>query len=97
MFPELEEFMEENDLSVDTVKTSITIHLQGLLEHFNKYFPENTAPKQYDRIRSPFTVTTTNHLTSDLEDALVELSSDRTLKTAFISKTLDEFWISVER
>ena len=32
-----------------------------------------------------------------MKDALAELSSDRTLKTAFNAKTLAEFWISVER
>ncbi|KAI4829904.1 hypothetical protein KUCAC02_001564 [Chaenocephalus aceratus] len=54
MFPELEEFIEENDLSVNSVKKSITTHLQALLEHFNKYFPEEAAPEKYDWIRSPF-------------------------------------------
>ncbi|KAJ3584477.1 hypothetical protein NHX12_014972 [Muraenolepis orangiensis] len=94
MFPELEEFIEENDLSVNSVKKSITTHLQALLEHFNKYFPE----EKYDWIRSPFNVTTASHLSSDMEDALAELSaSDRTLKTAFNVKTLAKFWISVER
>lgn len=97
MFPELDEFMEENDLSVHIVKKSITTHLQALLEHFDKYFPEETAPEQYDWIRSPFTVTTASHLSACMEDALVELSCDRTLKTDFNSKTLAEFWISVER
>ncbi|KAJ4934286.1 hypothetical protein JOQ06_007085 [Pogonophryne albipinna] len=97
MFPELEEFIEENDLSVNSVKKSITTHQQALLEHFNKYFPEEAAPEKYDWIRSPFSVTTASHLSSDMEDALTELSSDRTLKTAFNAKTLAEFWISVER
>ncbi|XP_070409531.1 zinc finger BED domain-containing protein 5-like [Nothobranchius furzeri] len=97
MFPELEEFMEENDLCVNTVKGYITMHLQTLLEHFIKFFPEEKAPEKYDWIRSPFTVTSTHHLSSDIEDALVELSSDRTLKSAFNSKMLAEFWISVER
>jgi len=83
MFPELKEFIEENYLSVNSVKKSITTHLQ--------------ADWQYDWIRSPFTVTTASHLSSDMENALAELSSDRTLKTAFNAKTLAEFWISVER
>lgn len=39
MFSELDEFIEENELSVNIVKTSITTHLQALLEHFNRYFP----------------------------------------------------------
>uniref|UniRef100_A0A1A8DU23 HAT C-terminal dimerisation domain-containing protein n=1 Tax=Nothobranchius kadleci TaxID=1051664 RepID=A0A1A8DU23_NOTKA len=91
IFPELEEFMEENDLCVNSM------HLQTLLDHFIKFFPEETAPEKYDWIRCPFTVTSTHHLSSDIEDALVELSSDRTLKSAFNSKMLAEFWISVER
>ncbi|KAI4812980.1 hypothetical protein KUCAC02_024336 [Chaenocephalus aceratus] len=40
MVPELEEFIEENDRSVNSVKKYITTHLQALLEHVNKYFPE---------------------------------------------------------
>ncbi|KAJ3586196.1 hypothetical protein NHX12_012596 [Muraenolepis orangiensis] len=95
MFPELEEFIEENDFSVNSVKKSITTHLQALLEHF-KYFSEETAPEKYDWIRSPFNVTTASHLSSVMEDAMAELSSDRTLKTAFNVKTLPEFRISVE-
>ena len=79
MFPELDEFMEENDLTVHIVKKSITTYLQALLEHFDKYFPKETAPEQYDWIRSPFTVTTVSHLSAGMEDALVELSCDHTL------------------
>uniref|UniRef100_A0A8C1YEQ7 Uncharacterized protein n=1 Tax=Cyprinus carpio TaxID=7962 RepID=A0A8C1YEQ7_CYPCA len=35
MFSELEEFMEENALSVNSIKASITAHLQSLLDHFH--------------------------------------------------------------
>lgn len=58
--------------SVNTVTKSITTQ-QALLENFNKYSREETAPEQYHWTRSPFTVTTASHLTSDLEDALIEL------------------------
>lgn len=71
MFSELDEFMEENELSVNIGKKSVTTHLQALLEYFNKYFPDETAPEQYDWRRSPFTVMMANHLISHLEDALV--------------------------
>ena len=43
------------------------------------------------------TITTASHLSAGMEEALIELSCDRTLKTDFDSKTLAEFWISVER
>ncbi|KAK2845986.1 hypothetical protein Q7C36_010840 [Tachysurus vachellii] len=46
---------------------------RSLLDHFHKYFPEGDTPDQYDWIRSPFNVTTANHLPSDMEDALIEL------------------------
>lgn len=95
MFTELDEFIEENALNVKIIKASISNHLQSLLDHFNKYFPEESAPHKHVWIRAPFT-TTANHLSSDMEDALIELSSDRTLRTRFDSKTLDEFWISVK-
>ncbi len=59
-------------MNINTVKKSITTHLQALLEHFKKYFPKETAPELYDWIKSPFSVTTVHHLSS----ALVELSND---------------------
>lgn len=57
MFSELEEFNKESGLSVNTVTQSITTHLQALLDHFNSYLQEETAPEQYDWIRSPFAET----------------------------------------
>lgn len=97
MFSKLDEFMEENErvltywgsLSHPTFKPSWNT-LTGISQR-------KQLPEQYDWIRSPFTATRANHLTSDMEDALVELSCDRTSKTVFNSKTLDEFWISVEK
>lgn len=95
MFTTLDEFLKENTLSVNIVSESITDHLQTLLDHFNKYFPEEGTQEKHDWIRSPFSATA-NHLTCDTEDTLIKLSSDRTLRTLFDSKTLDEFWISVK-
>lgn len=97
MFSELVEFMKENELSVNIVKKSVTTHLQTTMKHFNREFPEETALEQYDWIRSQFTVTSADHLTPDMEDTLVELSSDQTLKTVFNPKTMAEFWILVKR
>ncbi|XP_066968245.1 zinc finger BED domain-containing protein 5-like [Macrobrachium rosenbergii] len=38
MFPELEEFGEENELCLDNLKAIIVNHLRNLLNHFKKYF-----------------------------------------------------------
>ncbi len=93
MFPELEEHLEENGLSLSSLKEHITGHLRSLLEQF-KYFPKEKQPEVYDWIRKPFSKSRT-HLPTNLEDALLELSSDRTLKSLFSNSTLPEFWIAV--
>ena len=96
MFPELDDFMESYDITIQTMKGIITSHLRSLLESFNKYFPNDDTPEKYDWIRQPFTTSTTaHHLPSELQDALLDLSSDRTLQTAFSACALEEFWLSV--
>ena len=98
MFSELNDFLEENELSQNIVKQSILNHLQDLSQWFDKYFPEDTDPQKYDWILSPFTVSSTRHLSAELIEALDDLSSDRGLKIAFDNKkSLAEFWISVEK
>ena len=52
MFSDMEEFMEENALSVNSIKASVTVHLQCLSDHFRRYFPEGDAP-EFDWMRSP--------------------------------------------
>ncbi|KAJ3586334.1 hypothetical protein NHX12_012734 [Muraenolepis orangiensis] len=64
---------------------------QGVVEGY--FLTENVEP--FDWVRQPFTNCSSNNLPSELEDALIELSSDRTLQASFASKTLDEFWLSV--
>ncbi|XP_078495374.1 SCAN domain-containing protein 3-like [Ciona intestinalis] len=98
MFSELNDFLEENEFSQNIVKQSTISHLYNLSQWFDKYFPEDTTPQQYDWILSPFTVSNTHHLSSDMIEALDDLSSDRGLKIAFDTKrTLAEFWISVAK
>ncbi len=46
-------------------------------------FPKETQPEVYDWIRQPFSKSKT-HLPTNLEDALLELSSDRTLNLYFL-------------
>ena len=98
MFSDLNDFLEENELSQNIVKQSILNHLHDLTQCFDKYFPEDTNPQKYDWILSPFTVSSTRYLSAELIEALGDLSSDRGLKIAFDNKrTLAEFWISVEK
>ncbi|KAM3626256.1 uncharacterized protein V6R79_025692 [Siganus canaliculatus] len=62
----------------------VASHLRILLESFNKYFPNDDMPEKYDWIRQPFSTSTAHHLPSELQDALIDLSSDRTLRKYFL-------------
>ena len=95
MFSELDDFMDSYDITIQTMEEIIASHLRSLLESFNKYFPNDDTLEKYDWIRQPFTNSTAHHLPSQLQDALLDLCSDRTLQTDFSACTLEEFWLSV--
>ena len=73
MFSDLNDFLEENELSRNVMKQSFLNHLQDLSQWFDKYFPEDTDPQEYDWILSPFTVSITRHLSAELIEALDDL------------------------
>lgn len=80
MFPELQDFMDSyDDISIQAMKGVITTHLRSLLDNFSRCFPKDDMPERYDWIRQPFTTSSAQHLSSDLQDALLDLSPDRTL------------------
>ena len=98
MFSDLNDFLEENELSQNIVKQSILNHLQDLTQWFDKYFPEDAILQKYNWILSTFTVSSTCHLSAELIEALDDLSSDHGLKIAFDNKrSLAAFWILVEK
>uniref|UniRef100_A0A8C6S3X4 DUF4371 domain-containing protein n=1 Tax=Neogobius melanostomus TaxID=47308 RepID=A0A8C6S3X4_9GOBI len=82
MFPELDDFMDSYDISIGALKNVISSHLRSLCQSFNKYFPQEDAPEIHDWIRDPFASSNAPHLPSELQDALLELSSDRTLQSS---------------
>lgn len=83
---------------MDATRKEIALHLQALSEHFRKYFPEQQSRDQQDWVRNPFITSrpTGCQLSSDQQDALLDLSSDRTLKAVFDSTPLSEFWLLAE-
>ena len=98
MFSELNDYLEENEFNQRNVKQSLISHLHNLSQCFDKYFPENIAPQRHGKILSPFTISNTHHLSSDLIEALDDLSSDRGLKIAFDTiRSLTEFWLLVAK
>ena len=98
MFSELNYYLEENEFNQRNVMRSVISHLRNLSRWFDKYFPEDITPQQHDWILSPFAISNTHHLSSDLIEALDDLSSDHGLKIAFESKrTSTKFWLLVAK
>ena len=48
MLPELEDFMDRYDITIQIMKGVIATHLQSLLDSFNRYFPKDETPERYD-------------------------------------------------
>ena len=98
IFSELNDYFEENEFNQRNVKQSISSHHRNLSQCFDKYFSEDITPQQHDWILSPLTISNNHHLSSDLIEALDDLSSDRGLKIAFYTtRTLTEFWLSAAK
>ncbi len=70
--------------------------MQALSAHFNKYFSEQDSWNQYDWVCNLFNKNTVR-LSSNQQDALLDLSSDRTLKTLFNSTPLPEFCVKLDK
>ena len=84
------------DFSV--IKCQVTVHLSGLLDNFNSYFPELTEKQvaSYQWIANPFTENIEEQLPatspSILLEELIDLSSDGTMRACFIEVQLETWW-----
>ena len=76
----------------------VTMHLSGLLDTFNSYFPELTEEQaaSYQWIASPFTENIKEQLPATsppiLLEELIDLSSDGTMRYRFNEMQLETFW-----
>ena len=93
MFSEVNNFLEENELSQNIGKSSILNHLQDFTQWFDNYFTEDTDPQKHDWILSPFAVLSARHPSVELIEALDDLSSDRGLRFK-IFKIIRGVWLN---
>ena len=74
------------------------MHLSGLMDKFNSYFPELTEEQatSYQWIANPFTENIEEQLPatspSILLEELIDLSSDGTMRACFNEVQLEAFW-----
>ena len=95
-FPTLQTFLSNNELALDSgVRDRIVTHVAALGQQFREYFPV-TADDDNKWMRNPFSVKIPEmpkHFTADEQESLIELSCDKTLKSAFKKQSLLNFWI----
>jgi hypothetical protein len=95
----LHKFLIESQLKLDqNTKTNIIAHLRGLSATFKEYFP--ALSDSINRIRNPFdefTNFSSQGLSTEDAEILIEISSDYELKLRYQSLSLINFWLSVRK
>lgn len=99
VFATLSDFLNENHLKLsEEVKVDIESHLEGLQLSFRKYFPEPVCENNW--ISNPFDHSFFDQATSlpilDKE-ALIEISTDSSLRSQFKREDLTEFWANIRQ
>ena len=75
------------------MKTVMCSHLDALISHFQKYFPDDM--KKHNWIKNPFVdnANTPQGFTSLEAEQFIDLSSDLTLKSVYNPDSLISFWV----
>lgn len=99
VFETLNDFLKENHLKLSKeVKDNIEIHLKGLQISFRKYFPVPNCENNW--ISNPFEQAFFDQATSlpiSDKEALIELSTDSTLRAKFKHDDLTVFWANARQ
>lgn len=94
MFSTLENFVEENDLTLSpALLTDILTHCLGLIATYNAYFPEEFS--KYSWIQNPFAdiEVAPEDFTVKEKEQFYELNCDSELQQKFSKMSLMDFWV----
>jgi hypothetical protein len=98
-FCNLHNFLIGNQLKLDqNTKTNIVAHLRGLSATFKEYFP--VLSDSINWIRNPFdefTIFSSQGLSTEDTEKLIEISSVYELKLRFKRLSLINFWLNVRK
>lgn len=94
-FENLSDLLESKDSGTKNKVANIIVpHLRAIVTSFESYF--SNVEDGNDWINNPFLDNpATQRLTSKLQEQLIDLSSDSTLKTKHQTLTLPQFWSSL--
>jgi hypothetical protein len=102
-FATILDFFDKNDRDEPPAGTEshITQHLENLLQQFLSYYPfliEDSGVGN-EWIFSPFSMDAVSKakITDDLQDNIIDMTTDRRFQTIFKEKSLLEFWCEVNK
>jgi hypothetical protein len=102
-FPTVLDFLDKNDRNEPPAGTQshITQHLENMSQQFLSYYPFLTEDSVggNEWIFSPFSMDAAckAKITHDLQDNIIDMTTDRRFQTIFKEKSLSEFWCEVSK
>ncbi len=92
-FDNFQDFLQSSGYSIENIKEDICEHLSGLEMGFGKYFQNDKRVDNFQWIANPFTCNSAPSLPPHVQESLIDLSMDPTLKAEFQNVSLSQFWI----
>ena len=98
-FPQLQKFIFTEKVEIKIIKAMMDGHLTSLCQNFHQYFPNIIQiEKQLDWVRDPFfSEENLPALPVNLQEILLEVSTDRGLQLKLSAILLTEFWTFVKQ
>ena len=93
MFPCLNDFIENQEMNIELIKSSISDHLNSLKNNSLKYFFPDVDTSRFDWVQNPLAASadTAQHLPVKAQKEFADLSSDTQLKLKFQKQPQSSF------
>jgi zinc finger BED domain-containing protein 5/7/8/9 len=92
-FDRLADSLLSSGLPIECVKEDICEHISALQSGFSRYFKLEKGEENFPWIADPFSCNPPSSLAPQLQEMLIDLSSDQTLKTEYQNVSLSHFWM----
>ena len=96
MFENLSDLHNSGISSTVQLKSEISEHLHALVKELNHYFPD-VAEEESKLVRNPFLLhLDISKISDDLQDELLDMRNDSSVRELFLEKSLSQFWVSMQ-
>ena len=98
MLPCLNNFIKNQEMDIEFIKSSISDHLISLKNNFLKYFLPDVDTSRFNWVQNAFAASgdTVQHLPVKAQEEFADLSTDTQLKLKFEKQPLSSFWLDIK-